>query len=364
MPRIVVNTRVLTAPLTGTHRYTKELLVRWNESVDTIAPKGSGRGMPGHAWEQVLLPRKRANRLLFSPSNSGPITEPNQIVTIHDMAAFDCPETFSSTFARWYQFLLPRLARRVRHIITVSEFVKDRIIFHTKVSGSKIAVIPNGVSSQFRPEAILQFDRTVDLLQLPSREYILAVGSVEPRKNLARLIDAWKLVQSCVSPNLWLVIAGADKNSRVFAGVHFSDLPPRVFVAGHVDESLLPSLVAGAQLLIYVSYYEGFGLPALEAMASGTPVLVADRSSLPGVVGDAGMFVDPFQVNEIALGIRRIHEDVALRAALRQKGLLRSRNFSWNKTAARTWEVLQCFAALDQSSGSQPREGVSSACHN
>jgi len=147
-----------------------------------------------------------------------------------------------------------------------------------------------------------------------------------------------------VPDDLWLVVVGAGGNSRVFAGVSFDKLPARVFLTGHVDESLIPSLFAGALLLAYVSYYEGFGLPPLEAMASGTPVLAGNRSSLPEVVAGAGMLVDPFDIEEIAEAVGRLAEDPVLRADLRQKGLLRAKQFNWSETARRTWEVLQAAA--------------------
>jgi glycosyltransferase involved in cell wall biosynthesis len=337
--------RVMMAPVSGTQRYTKELLARWNGRADTISPGKHAHGVSGHAWEQVVLPARLAKRLLFSPSNTGPLKEENQVVVIHDMATFDSPETFSPLFAAWYRFLLPRLARRVRRIITVSEFVKERIVLHTKVSRSKVIVIPNGVASQFCPEAIAGSDRAVDALQIPSRYYILAVGSVELRKNLGRLFEAWAAVQHRLPDDLWLVVAGATGSARVFAGVRFDKLPARVFLAGHVEESLLPSLFAGAVLLTYVSYYEGFGLPPLEAMASGTPVLVGNRTSLPEVGGDAGLLVDPFSVEEIAEGMRGIIENAELRENLRCRGLTRAKQFSWDEVARRTWDVLEAAGA-------------------
>jgi glycosyltransferase involved in cell wall biosynthesis len=338
--QILVNTRVLSAPVTGIQRCTKELLARWNGDTDTISPSSYARGVLGHAWEQLVLPAKLGKRLLFSPSNSGPLKE-NQVVMIHDMAAFDSPETFSPQFAAWYQFLLPRLARQVRRIVTPSEFVKERIVVHTKVDQSKIVVIPNAVTAEFCPQAVSGLERAVAVLKLPSPQYILAVGSMEKRKNLPRLLQAWARVQRQVPEDLWLVIVGAKGNSRVFARESLNDLPARVFLAGHVEESLLPSLFAGALLLTYVSYYEGFGLPPLEAMASGTPVLVGNCSSLPEVVGDAGMLVNPFSVDEIAEAIYDMVRDPALRADLRSRGLLRAKQFSWDETARRTWEVLQ-----------------------
>jgi glycosyltransferase involved in cell wall biosynthesis len=344
MRRVLVNTRILSAPVTGTQRYTQELLARWGGNTDTITPGKYARGLRGHAWEQFILPAKLHNRLLFSPANTGPLKTWNQVVTIHDMAAFDCPETFSPRFAAWYQFLLPRLARRTRQVITVSEFVKKRIVAYTKVNDNKVVVIPNGVASRFCPEAASGLNATISSLRLPSRRYILTAGSLEVRKNMARLFQAWARVQNRVAEDIWLVVVGTFGRSHVFSGVHFDNLPPRIFFTGHVDDSLLPSLFAGAVLLAYVSYYEGFGLPVLEAMASGTPVLAGNRSSLPEVVGDAGILVDPENEEEIAEGIRALAENSGLRRDLCERGLLRARQFSWDETARRTWHVLQTAA--------------------
>jgi glycosyltransferase involved in cell wall biosynthesis len=345
MRQVVVNARVLTAPVAGVQRYTTQILARWNGHADRIAPGSPLHGLVGHAWEQFVLPAQAGGRLLFSPSNSGPLGAKNQVVTIHDMSVFDSPESFSPRFGAWYRFLLPRLARRVRRVITDSGFIKERILDHTKVSPDKVVVIHCGVDSRFCPGAATRLEEAAVSLRLPSRSFILAVGSLEPRKNLVRLFQAWSRIEHRIPEEIWLVVAGARGNSRVFSGGQFGALPARVFLAGHVREDLLPSLYAGAVATVYPSMYEGFGLPALEAMASGSPVLAGKRSSLPEVVGDAGLLVDPHDVEAIAEGICRIVGDSALRDELRGKGLLRARQFSWDEAARKTWEVLQNAAA-------------------
>jgi len=200
---IVVNTRVLSASLTGTLRYSRELLARWNGQAETVSPGKCARGLSGHAWEQLVLPRRLQGRLLFSPSNTGPLAVENQVVTMHDMAVFDCAAAFSARFEAWYKILLPQLARRVRGIITVSTFVKERILAHTNVSPAKITVIPNGVSPQFSPAAVSDLDFTVATLKLPSREYILAVGSADPRKKLDPFVSSLESsTKQCVRRDL------------------------------------------------------------------------------------------------------------------------------------------------------------------
>ncbi|HXW90885.1 MAG TPA: glycosyltransferase family 1 protein [Terriglobales bacterium] len=345
MRGILVNTRILDAPVTGTQRYTRELLACWDQGADTIAPENGARGLSGHAWEQLILPTKTRNRLLFSPSNTGPLWVEDQVVTIHDMAICDCPEGFSPRFVKWYQFLLPRLVRRVKHIIAVSEFTKQRIVTCTGVSGNKVTVIPNGVASRFSSQAVSGLDAARTRLGLPCSRYVLTVGSLEPRKNLKGLLQAWARVQERIPRDVWLVVAGSAGSERVFATTKLETLPHRVFLAGRVEEDVLPPLYAGALAFIYVSLYEGFGLPILEAMASGVPVVAGNRTSIPELVCDAGTLVDPGSDEEIAAGIYAVVSDGVLREELRQRGLSRVKRFSWNETAQKTWQVLQAAAA-------------------
>lgn len=334
---------MLNAPLTGTQRYTRELLGFWKD-VDTIAPGRRARGLSGHCWEQLLLPAKVKVRLLFSPANTGPLGVSNQVLTIHDMSVFDCPEGFTAGFLAWYRFLLPRLCRKVKQIITVSEFIKNRILAHTGVSESKIAVIPNGVATDFCPDAVSRLDLVASSLHLPSREYVLVVGSLEPRKNLARLFRAWGEIQSRLPKNLWLVVVGAQGSSKVFSKISMQNLPPRVFLAGRVNDASLAVLYAGASIFVYISLYEGFGLPLLEAMASGVPVVAGNRSSLPEVVSDAGLLVDPEDAHKIAEAIQTLIENPGLRQDLSCRGLARAKQYSWDRTARATWNVLASAA--------------------
>jgi len=340
MQRIVINSRSLQSPLSGAQRYTRELMSRWNGHADPITPSEPLRGIQGHVWEQVVLPRRLKRRLLFSPSNSGPLDVGNQVLTIHDMVYFDHPETLNRLFAAWFRFLLPKLVRRVRKIVTVSQFVKERIIARTKVDPQKIVVIPNGVSASFRPEAIGDRDRAIAQLRIPTNRYVLALGSIEPRKNLGRLLRAWSRIHNALPTDVWLVIAGAKGNPRIFRN-DFVHVAPRVWFSGHVPDEILPALCAGALVMTYPSIYEGFGLPPLEAMASGVPVVVGDCPALRELVADAGIFVDPYDENKIAEGLIAAIEDSNIRTQLRLKGLNRARQFSWDQTARLTWEVLR-----------------------
>jgi glycosyltransferase involved in cell wall biosynthesis len=169
----------------------------------------------------------------------------------------------------------------------------------------------------------------------------LSLGSLEPRKNLGRLLHAWSLIESKLPDDLWLVIGGAKGKNLVFQDVpEIRKLPPRVFLTGHVPDSLLPQLYAGATVFAYLSVYEGFGLPPLEAMASGTPTIVGNQGSLPEVVGDAAITVDPYGVEEIAVKMKQLIEDEEARNVLSNKSIERAERFSWKRSANQTLDVI------------------------
>lgn len=338
---ITVNTRILGTHLTGVQRYTLELLSRFKGNLQEIKPVRPLHGIRGHAWEQVILPTKLHGGLLWSPSNTGPLAVERQVVTIQDVSPMDHPQWMNPRFAAWYRFLTPRLARRVRSILTISEFTKQRIVAHCPESESKIHVVHLGVDARFHPidEDVIKQAR--ERLAIPSPHYLVALGSLEPRKNLSRLLQAWAAIQARIPGDVWLVIAGAQGRRLVFGDVSFENLPPRVHLTGHVPDELLPALYSGAIAAPYLSLYEGFGLPPLEAMACGTPPLTGNLASLPEVVGDAGVMLDPYDVDAIADGLLRLVEDSTLRAELSRKGLERVKQFSWEKTAELTWPVLK-----------------------
>lgn len=338
---IVCNTRALSSNLTGVQRYTLELLSRFGNGLERIAPKNPQHGIKGHAWEQFSLPIKVGNRLLWSPSNSGPIIIEKQVVSVMDVSPLDHPDWSSWKFSSWYQFLLPTLINRVRGVLTISEFSRQRILHYCPKAESKVHVTLLAADSRFRPVDNVKIAQAVRFLGLPSAHYIVALGSLEPRKNLKSLLMAWIQVQSKLPDEVWLVLAGAKGKSLVFGNQSYEDLPPRVHLTGHVPDDVLPALYSGAMASVYLSFYEGFGLPPLEAMSCGTPVLVSNVTSLPEVVGDAALTVDPLDVEAVGAGLIRLVEDTALRADLKLRGLERAKLFSWDKTAQQTWQVLE-----------------------
>jgi glycosyltransferase involved in cell wall biosynthesis len=265
------------------------------------------------------------------------------VCTIHDLAALDHPEWFSPKFTAWYQWLIPRLVRRIRHVIAVSEFTKQRLVAVTGLDRRNITVVLNGVDERFRPAAADQVCRVKRELGIESDEFLLYVGSLEPRKNLARLLDAWALIDKTGHPGLELVIAGARGRSAVFSDTCDLTSMPNVHFVGYVSEEQLPVLYSDALALVYPSLYEGFGLPPLEAMACGTPVVTSNVTALPEVVGDAAIQVDPTDPRSIAKGIQQLLDDPYLADELARRGLSRVRELTWERTAQHTWNVLQDY---------------------
>lgn len=342
---ICVNTRILGGHLTGVQRYLLSIFEYLPGSIHRIGPERPAHGVRGHAWEQFALPAKVRGEVLWSPSNTGPLAVTRQVLTVHDLVPIDHPEFLNPRFAAWYQFLLPKLVRRVRHIIAISEFTKQRLMDAFGVSEQRITVIWNGVDERFRPQPLELIAAAIEELGIPSSRYLFALGSLEPRKNLRRLLEAWARIVHQLPDDVWLVLAGARGKSIVFDGMSFEPLPPRVHLTGHVPDQLLPALYSGAIAALYVSVYEGFGLPPLEAMACGTPALTGDQTALPEVVGNAALTVDPYDVGAIGAGLQSLVTDDVLRQDLRERGLQRATRFHWKDTADRTWHVLEEVAA-------------------
>jgi glycosyltransferase involved in cell wall biosynthesis len=339
LPAIAVNARFLSQRITGVQRYAREILQRLPE-LEPITPGERWNGPKGQLWEQFLLPGKVGKRLLWSPCNVGPWAVRNQVVTIHDCAFHDVPQAVSRGFRLWYSWLLRRLGPRVRRILTVSEFSRQRLIDYLQVDPKQVVAIPNGVDERFNPTAIEAVPAMRARLGLPER-YVLFVGSLDPRKNLLGLLKAWDQVSARL--DCPLVICGAS--SHVFRSAGIEQLPARVMLSGYVADEDLPALYAGAELFVYPSLYEGFGLPVIEAMACGTPVVCSSTTSLGEVAGNAACLVDPADGESMAHGILRAAEDQTLRRELRSRGLDRAAEFSWKRAARETWGVLLSAAS-------------------
>jgi glycosyltransferase involved in cell wall biosynthesis len=341
-----MNVRAQGPPVAGVQRYVREMRDQLKHWVRQVAPHRPLLGTAGHLWEQCMLPGMLGDDLLWSPANTGPLRVAKQVVTIHDLAPLDHPEWFSARFAAWYGWLIPRLVKRVRRVITVSNFSKNRLLERTSIEESRVAVIPNGVNHDFffrrTAEEITSLKRRLGVL---TPRYLLSLGSIEPRKNLGTLLSAWSRCQPLLGDDITLVIAGARGARHVFRNAGIMDLPPQVCLTDSVPDDWLPALYSGATAFIYPSFYEGFGLPVAEAMATGSVPIVSNSSSLPEVIADAGLTIDPSNVDDLAEALTKLCNDEALRNNLSELAMRESTRFSWERAAELSLTVLEQTAA-------------------
>src|SRR3989440_13068299 len=265
------------------------------------------------------------------------------VVTIHDLSFEHLPQTFKRRSWMQLRLTVRRTARRAAHVIAPSEFTRRDLIETYKLDSARVTAIPLAAAEHFRPvEDALEIERVRRLYGIRG-EYVLAVGSIQPRKNIARLVRAYSGLRRergrSNLPQLVLVGKQAWLYGETLRAVEEAGVGDSVLMTGYVSEGDLPALYTGALCFAYPSYFEGFGLPPLEAMRCGTPVLTGDRTSLPEVVGDAALTADPFDTGALARALARLIDDAALRAELRARGLKRASAFDWRDTARMTLQV-------------------------
>lgn len=292
------------------------------------------------AWEQSVLPgllRRLGADLLHAPAFVGPLRAPcPQVITVHDLSFMRFPEFFRRA-NRLYLRTMTRVAcRRAQAVIAVSAFTAREVTELLGVPPARVHVIHHGVEPRFRPLPPEDVTRFRQRHGLPAR-FILHVGTLEPRKNLIRLVRAFAQVAPQAS-DVHLVLAGGRGwlYDALFAEVERLALRDRVHFPGYVAAEALPFWYNAAYGFVYVSAYEGFGLPVLEALACGVPTLTSATTSLPEAAGDAALTVPPDDETAIAGGLARLLTDAPLRADLRQRGLEHAARFSWAETARRT----------------------------
>lgn len=260
------------------------------------------------------------------------------VVTIHDFVALRYPERYPSQYIRRYRDSLRLIESRADRVIAVSNSTKADILRFTGIREDRIAVVHNGIDQTFRP---IDDGDAVDavLAQLGlARGYILYVGGADVQKNLDRLIVAYSRLPADLRDHYRLVLAGNPSwgYERLAELASSMKIEARVTFPGYVPDEDLPSLYSGASLVVFPSLYEGFGFIPLEAMACGTPTVCSNVSSIPEVVGDAGVLVDPLSVDELAAEIQRVLTDSTLRARLIEKGLQRAGELTWDRAARLT----------------------------
>ena len=261
-----------------------------------------------------------------------------RVLTIHDVTILLFPEWHPARRLAMMGPALAPAASRADRIVTPSQHTRNDILKLLPVEPERVVVIPEGIDPSFSLQPAAEVARRLAPLGLRGGDYLLFLGTIEPRKNLTRLLQAVELADPGIGP---LVIAGGQgwNNVAIREAMTRLSRDGRVRDLGYVPDRLRPTLYAGARAFVYPSLYEGFGLPPLEAMACGTPVLTSNVSALPEVIGDAALYVDPEDVSALTEALTRIWSDESLRADLRARGLRRARDFSWDRTARLTVDV-------------------------
>lgn len=271
------------------------------------------------------------------------------LLTVHDLSFVRAPETATPVLKAYLDRVVPRSVARATHILADSQATKDDLIALYGTPADKITVLLSGVSAHFRRVDDPAAHQAVrERYGIPPQPYIISVGTVQPRKNYARLMEALATLGP-EGADIHLVIAGGRGwlDSPIYGAVKSFGLENRVHFTGFVDDADLPALYSAALCLAYPSLYEGFGFPVLEAFACGTPVVSSTLSSIPEVAGDAALLVDPYDVGALAAALRRVLNDPALRAGLVERGARQAAQFTWARTARHLREIYRQFALVD-----------------
>ena len=346
----ILNARFSGQPLTGVQRVAYELgrrLFELRGDVTALAPvpafpeynipvevaQSAFPALGGHIWEQSIL-RRRTTRddILVNLGGTGPYGFRRQIVMIHDVNYLLGAEGYSWKFREWYRHLQSNLVRCAA-ICTVSQWSANEIARAFDIDADAITVIHNSAD---HIDAIVPGRGALDRYGISSRPYLLCVGSANPNKNFAAALDAFKAIPS---PQFDLVIAGGG-NPRIFRQDDRVEDNPRIHALPRVSDPELKAIMAGAAGFVMPSLLEGFGLPALEAMRVGTPVISSNAASLPEVCGDAALYFQPDNLRELTQAMLSLMEDPKLQSDLRKRGLARANAFSSDRSASKLSEMI------------------------
>ena len=348
--KIYINGRFLAQPKTGVQRFAEELLNELDRLIEApayaeleficLVPRMKSQGklpewknilieqhsiFAGNLWEQAVLPYLARAGLLVNLSNISPLFHHAQIAVIHDASIFTMPDAYSIPFRLKYKLVYFALARSALRLLTVSQFSQKELSHFLHIPAEKIGVLPEGSEHILRVEADTSI---LNKYHLDTEPYFLAVGSASRHKNINAVIAAIEKSDDSLPK---LALAGGVF-SKVF--IDEGSVSTIKFIRlGYVSDAQLRALYEHALAFVFPSLYEGFGLPPLEAMRCGCPVMVSDRASLPEVCGEAAVYFDPTNIDEIASNLQGLAGSRELRMKLREKGLARARQFTWEKTA-------------------------------
>ncbi|MEK3764653.1 glycosyltransferase family 4 protein [Solibacillus sp. FSL K6-4121] len=357
MKIIYINGRFLTQTVTGVQRYAIEIVKSLDQLLSKgiinndafkfiiLVPKNTENrlvldnikiqhvgNLEGHLWEQLELPFFASKGMLLNLCNTAPIFFKNQLLTIHDASISANKQNYSLPFKFWYRFLYKLLPYRTKKIITDSEFSKSEILKYFTFKENKIKVIYLGTEhlKQIEPD-----NHVLKKHNLGEKPYILAVSNMNPNKNFSGIIDALKYLNHS---NIEIVIVG-PKDNPIYGDVDLQ-VSSRIKLVGYVSDEELSALYQKASGFVYPSFYEGFGLPPLEAMLNGCPVIASNKASLPEVLGDAAVYCNPHRPEDIAEKIEQVLVNEKLRNEMKIKGLERVDRYSWENCTRSIYEEI------------------------
>lgn len=293
-------------------------------------------------WFDFSLPlslRKYKVDLFWSPDGFCSLfTSKLQIITIHDINFEHYPKDMPWLVKSYFRFFFPKFARKAKHILTVSNYSKKDISQTYSISEQNISVVYNAPNNLYKPISEIEKLEIKKEFTFNS-DYFLFVGSIHPRKNIQRLIEGFVLAKKDLN-DLKLVIVGSTMWKDKFLNIPKA-IEKDILFLGHLSLENLTKVTASAYALTYVPYFEGFGIPLVEAMKCGVPILAADATCLPEVAGNSAVYCNPFDINSIANGMIELYGNKNLREELSQNGLKRSQEFSWNQSAEKVWSFLE-----------------------
>jgi glycosyltransferase involved in cell wall biosynthesis len=345
--RVFLNGRFMAQPQSGVQRFSTELArqlgVIFGPRFAILAPRGAGiesaRGtrivgkLKGHLWEQFELARHVGNAYLINLGNTAPLSCSRQLLVVHDAGVFETPQAYSRRFRLWYRFLQSRLGRNGTKIVTVSSSARSGIATHLNIPEDRISIIPEG-ADHF--DDLVADESWLRAQGLARGQFVLAVGNLAAHKNLMSLRETASALHDL---GVELVVAGSLKGGA-FSKAGLADLPQPARYLGRVSDEILKALYSNALCYVFPSLYEGYGLPALEAMRSGCPVVASDIPALRETCGTAALFADPRSGEGFAKTVSQLAVSDRLRAHLVERGRNHSQPFTWQRSAEQLAQII------------------------